>query len=135
MRTVRKKVFETNSSCCHCLTTISKENYDKLKDDNLIIHIPASGEYQISAKFEIMTLDEALNLWNSNVDEYNERYKAIDFHVDSYPDTVSFKKAMEEDILSYDDLFGRFLTRKMLKKFIKKNGQDYDLDLFWWNYD
>ena len=135
MRTVRKKVFETNSSCCHCLTTISKENYDKLKDDNLIIHIPASGEYQISDKFEIITLDEALNLWNSNVDEYNERYKAIDFHVDSYPDTASFKKAMEEDVLSYDDLFGRFLTRKMLKKFIKKNGQDYDLDLFWWNYD
>ena len=77
MNTIRRNTFETNSSACHVLTLIKKEELQKMFENqgDLVIHFPDTGEYQTDDKYEIMTIEEAWELWEKHVDEYNEQYK------------------------------------------------------------
>ncbi len=136
MNTIRYDTFETNSSACHVLTLIKKEELQKMFEDQYdsVIHFPDTGEYQTDNKYEIMSLKEAWKLWESHVDEYNERYKNIDFHVDHYENEYKFKSALDKGELSQDELFGKFMNYSQLMTYIPPS-QDANVDIMWWNYD
>lgn len=38
MRSIRRNVFETNSSSCHCLTVLKPKVYGELKDQKAVVH-------------------------------------------------------------------------------------------------
>ena len=136
MKTIRNKVFETNSSTCHCLTHIKKDELLRLFHDQygLVVHLPDTGEYCTDDKYEIMTIEEAHKFWNDHVDEYNERYKNIDFHVDKYENYWDFREALRKDeIPSQDEIFGKFLTYGQLMSNVEPTG-DAELNVIWDNY-
>lgn len=135
MNTIRRKVFETNSSTCHCLTVIKQDELERLFHDQygLVVHLPDTGEYCTDDKYEIMTIEEACNFWNSHVDEYNERYKNINLHVDKYEYYWDFRKALTKGNLSQDEIFGKFLTYGELMSNVKPTG-DVELNVMWENF-
>ena len=47
MKTVRKGVFETNSSSCHCVTVLSKDELQKFAKNRWhdCIYLPDTGDY------------------------------------------------------------------------------------------
>ena len=136
MNTIRCNTFETNSSACHVLTLIKKEELQKMFENQFdwVIHFPDTGEYCTDDKYEIMTTEEAWKLWESHVDEYNERYKNIDFRVDHYDNQYQWRSALSEGKLSQDELFGKFLNYSQLMAYIPPMG-DGNVDITWWNYD
>lgn len=136
MNTIRCNTFETNSSACHVLTLIKKEELQKMFENqfDLVIHFPDTGEYQTDNKYEIMTIKEAWELWESHVDEYNERYKNINFHVDHYESEYQFKVALNKEELSQDELFGKFMNYSQLMANIPPS-QDAEVNIMWWNYE
>ena len=135
MNTIRRKVFETNSSTCHCLTVIKQDELERLFHDQygLVVHLPDTGEYCTDDKYEIMTIEEACNFWNSHVYEYNERYKNINLHVDRYEYYWDFRKALTKGNLSQDEIFGKFLTYGELMSNVKPTG-DVELNVMWENF-
>lgn len=136
MNTIRCHTFETNSSACHVLTLIKKEELQRMFENqgNLVIHFPDTGEYQTDDKYEIMTIEEAWELWEKHVDEYNEQYKDIDFHVDHYENKHKFKLALDKGELSQDELFGKFMNYSQLMANIPPS-QDANIDIMWWNFE
>ena len=136
MNTIRCHTFETNSSACHVLTLIKKEELQKMFENqgDLVIHFPDTGEYQTDDKYEIMTIEEAWELWEKHVDEYNEQYKDIDFHVDHYENKHKFKLALDKGELSQDELFGKFMNYSQLMANIPPS-QDANIDIMWWNFE
>lgn len=134
-KTIRRKVFETNSSTCHCLTVIKQDELERLFHDQygLVVHLPDTGEYCTDDKYEIMTIEEACNFWNSHVDEYNERYKNINLHVDKYEHYWDFRKDLTKGNLSQDEIFGKFLTYGELMSNVKPTG-DVELNVMWENF-
>ena len=136
MNTIRRNTFETNSSACHVLTLIKKEELQRMFENqcDLVIHFPDTGEYQTSDKYELMTIKEAWELWEKHVDEYNEQYKNIDFHVDHYENEYKFKSALDKGELSQDELFGKFMNYSQLMANIPPS-QDANIDIMWWNFE
>ena len=136
MNTIRCHTFETNSSACHVLTLIKKEELQRMFENQcyLVIHFPDTGEYQTDDKYEIMTIEEAWELWEKHVDEYNEQYKDIDFHVDHYENKHKFKLALDKGELSQDELFGKFMNYSQLMANIPPL-QDANIDIMWWNFE
>ena|SRR5574344_426393 len=136
MNTIRCHTFETNSSACHVLTLIKKEELQRMFENqsDLVIHFPDTGEYQTDDKYEIMTIEEAWELWEKHVDEYNEQYKDIDFHVDHYENKHKFKLALDKGELSQDELFGKFMNYSQLMANIPPL-QDANIDIMWWNFE
>lgn len=136
MNTIRCHTFETNSSACHVLTLIKKEELQRMFENqgDLVIHFPDTGEYQTDDKYEIMTIEEAWKLWEKHVDEYNGQYKDIDFHVDHYENKHKFKLALDKGELSQDELFGKFMNYSQLMANIPPS-QDANIDIMWWNFE
>lgn len=136
MNTIRCHTFETNSSACHVLTLIKKEELQRMFENqgDLVIHFPDTGEYQTDDKYEIMTIEEAWELWEKHVDEYNEQYKDIDFHVDHYENKHKFKLALDKGELSQDELFGKFMNYSQLMANIPPS-QDANINIMWWNFE
>lgn len=136
MNTIRCHTFETNSSACHVLTLIKKEELQRMFENqgDLVIHFPDTGEYQTDDKYEIMTIEEAWELWEKHVDEYNGQYKDIDFHVDHYENKHKFKSALDKGELSQDELFGKFMNYSQLMANIPPS-QDANIDIMWWNFE
>ena len=136
MNTIRCHTFETNSSACHVLTLIKKEELQRMFENqgDLVIHFPDTGEYQTDDKYEIMTIEEAWELWEKHVDEYNEQYKDIDFHVDHYENKHKFKLALDKGELSQDELFGNFMNYSQLMANIHPS-QDANIDIMWWKFE
>lgn len=136
MNTIRCHTFETNSSACHVLTLIKKEELQRLFENqgDLVIHFPDTGEYQTDDKYEIMTIEEAWELWEKHVDEYNGQYKDLDFHVDHYENKYKFKLALDKGELSQDELFGKFMNYSQLMANIPPS-QDANIDIMWWNFE
>ena len=135
MNTIRCHTFETNSSACHVLTLIKKEELQRMFENqgDLVIHFPDTGEYQTDDKYEIMTIEEAWKLWEKHVDEYNGQYKD-DFHVDHYENKYKFKSALDKGELSQDELFGKFMNYSQLMANIPPS-QDANIDIMWWNFE
>lgn len=136
MNTIRCHTFETNSSACHVLTLLKKEELQRMFENqhDLVIHFPDTGEYQTDDKYEIMTIEEAWELWEKHVDEYNEQYKNIDFHVDHYENKHKFKLALDKGELSQDELFGKFMNYSQLMANIPPS-QDANISIMWWNFE
>ena len=136
MNTIRCHTFETNSSACHVLTLIKKEELQRMFENqgDLVIHFPDTGEYQTDDKYEIMTIKEAWELWEKHVDEYNGQYKDLDFHVDHYESEHKFKLALDKGELSQDELFGKFMNYSQLMANIPPS-QDANIDIMWWNFE
>lgn len=136
MKTIRQQTFETNSSSCHCLTVIPKDILEKASHDqyDTIFHFPDTGEYCTDDKYEVMTLEEALNFYNSRVDIYNERYKRIEMHVDKYKHDYQFRDAIEKYEVSRDEIFGLFMTYGQVMAHAEI-AQDMKFDITWWNND
>lgn len=136
MNTIRCHTFETNSSACHVLTLIKKEELQRMFENqhDLVIHFPDTGEYQTDDKYEIMTIEEAWELWEKHVDEYNKQYKNIDFHVDHYENKHKFKLALDKGELSQDELFGKFMNYSQLMANIPPS-QDANISIMWWNFE
>ena len=136
MKTIRVHTFETNSSACHCLTVIPKDVLEKASHDqyDTVFHFPDTGEYNTDDKYEVMTLEDAMALYNSHVDEYNERYAHIGFHVDKYEHEYEFRAAIEKSEISQDELFGLFMTYGQVMAHAEIS-TDMKVDITWWNYD
>ena len=136
MNTIRCNTFETNSSACHVVTLIKKEDLQKMFEDQFdwVIHFPDTGEYQTDDKYEIMSMEDAWKLWESKVDEYNDHYKNIDLHVDHYESQYAFRAALGNNELSQDELFGKFMNYSQLMCYIPPS-RDENVDILWWNYD
>lgn len=109
-KTIRRKVFETNSSTCHCLTVIKQDELERLFHDQygLVVHLPDTGEYCTDDKYEIMTIEEAydkLIKWHADHKDdtsVNDRYwfKTLNEVIDQ----LTFEKFVEKLYDHNDDV-------------------------------
>lgn len=136
MKTIRRNVFETNSSSCHCLTVLKKDDLLKMfhHQSEYVIHIPDTGEYNTDSKFEILAIGDAMKLWNECADKYNETYESWNWHCDKYDSIYKFLGAIESYELSTDAIFGKFMTYKQMMACCEPTS-DMKLDVTWWNND
>ena len=81
---IRKSVFETNSSSCHCLTIGSKESFDKLESydyiyTDLIEYHDDYGEYKTMLNPEYITpIDSIIQEMQEKCKKYNVNDITID---------------------------------------------------------
>ena len=135
-KSLPKEEWKDSVQTTRALTLIKKEELQRMFENqcDLVIHFPDTGEYQTDDKYEIMTIEEAWELWEKHVDEYNEQYKDIDFHVDHYENKYKFKSALDKGALSQDELFGKFMNYSQLMANIPPS-QDANIDIMWWNFE
>ena len=77
---IRRGVFETNSSSCHSITMCMESDYDRWRDEGLLLYMGYGYGYDKNNKPEknhLYTRDEAISFektlkYNDNVDWNNE---------------------------------------------------------------
>jgi len=134
MLNLRESTFETNSSSCHCLTTISKDELLDFSHDqcNKCIYLPDTGEYQTGNKYKIMTIEEAFNQYNHDHLEYNLQLGPTreDLKTKIYEDDEEFENDLEHGWVAED--IGKYMTFADLMSHIIVDN-DCDFDVIWWN--
>src|SRR5574344_343989 len=73
MKTIRNKVFETNSSSTHCITLVDLEDFEKLEECETLINdgalVPAKEVYDDMMK-NLVDMEEQMT------ENYSKTYKA-----------------------------------------------------------
>ena len=137
MKTIRKNVFETNSSSCHCVTIMKTEVYEAIKDQRAVAHhvYDEACEYEdISVKIRPLDLINIKDLHEEFLSEmyecpYLERYKQTtdecweglwDAFMQLIPDLDFFKKLVffTEDKHTFDiiDLYDGTIAKAVTEK-------------------
>ena len=141
MISIRESVFETNSSACHCLTLIPKDQLiDFAKNRHkLCIYLPDTGDYQTGSDYKIMTIGEALHQYNEVHEKQNAHYKEMgwnmqdktyeEFNEDGYD---AFVKDLEKGFLN-DDCGKYMCFAELMQHAIIENAMKFDVE--WWNND
>lgn len=142
MLSIRENVFESNSSSCHCLTTISKDTlkeFEKEKYDKCI-YFPNTEEYCTDDKYEILDRQTAFEKYNTEHEEQNKQNAASEYFSDlkvkTYPHSEKGFEEWEDDLESnrLDDDLGKYLTFKNLLVYIVIES-DLKFSVDWWNND
>lgn len=99
---IRRGVFESNSSSCHSITMCMESDYDRWRDEGLLLYMGWNFDYDKNNKPEknhLYTRDEAISFektlkYNDNVDWNNEnavndiltdsRFLTYDYFWDKY---------------------------------------------------
>ena len=139
MISVRESVFETNSSSCHCLTTIPKEELVDFSKNrhHKCVYLPDTGDYQTGDKYEIISTEEAFKRYNDCHKAQNKIYQEHgwnDMLVVTYPEDEDglelFENDLEEGRLVADS--GKYLSFRELMEYIIIHS-DLQFDVTWWN--
>ena len=109
MESIRRNVFETNSSSTHSLTMCSETEYEKWKKGELLFH-----KYDE----EFVTKEEFLKIYQEIMKKYFEKY----------PDDTEedFKDYMgDNDYLTYDEFWDYFTSdyETFQTSYTTKNGE------------
>ena len=141
MKTVRKCTFETNSSSCHCVTTIPQDELKKFAENRLhyCIYLPDTGDYCNGDKYQIMSLEDARKQYNRDYEELNKKYP--NSYEKLYQDTEDvhkndddwqdfFEDDLENGLLS--STLGMYLSFDMFMSYIVIEN-DLKFDVTWWN--
>lgn len=139
MKIIRKNVFETNSSSCHCLPIIGKDELRHFaqNQNSYCIYLPDTGDYQTGNKYKIMSFDDAFKQYIKDYDRYNnsmlvKRYP--DLAIKNYPDTEEGQEEWEEDLEKnyLAKTLGLYCTFPNFMSYIVVE-QDLKFDVTWWN--
>ena len=148
MISIRPKTFETNSSSCHAMVHLSKDELKMFASNkyDMIIHIPDCEGYReedIGHEYSLLSSEDAMALYNKKVDLIEENHRKF---VEEFPDRVQYsytpyEKFTDEDVffdnvengrLEENDVFGKFMTYGQFMYHLVINS-DMDFDIFWWN--
>lgn len=141
MISIREKVFETNSSACHALTTIPQKELAMFANNqwHKCIYFPDTGEYQTSDHYQIMEIKDAFKQYNSDHEKTNAHYQEkgwLDLIEKTYPDTdkglEDFEEDLDRDTLQDDQ--GKYLSFGNLMKYAVVE-REMKFDILWWNND
>ena len=141
MLSVREKVFETNSSSCHCLTVLTESEIKDLgyNRHSKCIYLPPAETCieSTGAKYEIIDIDEAFTHYNESHKASNKIYEGhgwTDCLAKIYPDTdeghEEFEEDLENDLLKSDS--GRYLSYDNLLTYVVPQGP-MKFDITWWD--
>ena len=139
MKTLRNGVFETNSSSCHCLSLVKKDELRNFASNqsNMCIYLPDTGEYRTGNTYKIMARDVAFEQYNRDYNKYNHSdfvARFPDMALKVYPETDEGQDEWEKD-LDNDCLpraLGLYLSFAHFMEFIIVDS-DLRFDVTWWN--
>lgn len=97
--TIRRGVFETNSSSTHSITILSQEDYDKWRDEDLFYDEDEEKFYTREEVYDLIRNDEYIQK------NFSEQLNDIDW-LDEYwgdnrwefPKSIDFDSNLEEDV-------------------------------------
>lgn len=129
MKTIRNKVFETNSSSTHCITLVDLEDFEKLEECEMLINdgalVPAKEVYDDMMK-NLVDMEEQMT------ENYSKTYKATltyenfikimqsfaysdlsyssreDCREDIDSDIMAVKAGLADDVITYSCLGGDY---------------------------
>ena len=147
MKTVRNGVFETNSSSCHCVTVISKDELQNFAKNRWYdcIYLPDTGDYCTGSEYKIMSKEDARLQYNRDhvlKNEHRSKYGS-DFITPVYQndeytqkDDEYWQDKFEDDLEKayLDDDLGKYLTFEQLMA-MGVIDNDIKFDVSWWNND
>lgn len=146
MKTVRKGVFETNSSSCHCVTVISKDELQNFAKNRWYdcIYLPDTGgctgsEYKIMSKEEArLQYNHDHVLANEHRSKYGSAFITPVYQNDEYiqKDDEYWQDKFEDDLdkgMLENDL-GKYLTFEQLMTMAVIDN-DIKFDISWWDND
>lgn len=144
MKSVRYGTFETNSSSCHCVTVISKQELENFARNRWYdcIYLPDTGDYCTGSEYRIMSKDDARLQYNKD-HSYVDKEGKVAFYEKVYQDTDGVHKNdddwqddFEDDLdrMYLDDDKGRYMTFEQLMACAAIEG-DIKFDISWWNND
>lgn len=95
MRTIRNSVFETNSSSCHVLTVADQYEYDLIKNEQAVIHVPhySSDDSGVYSSV-VLTKDKYLELVKSKFSEFETKREFFE----KAWDLIFTSSVIEEDL-------------------------------------
>lgn len=94
MRTIRSSVFETNSSSTHSLVILSKEDYDKWQNNEVVLNL-YDGEVQpLDPNKKITRNEDGTVLFNET--EYESMYDLMEEQYDEIDDSYAPKEYVDE---------------------------------------
>ena len=149
MKVIRYDTFETNSSSCHSLTHVSKEELKEWSANQALmcIWLPDCEGYHeedIGHTYKIMSIEDAMAQYNKAIDDAEKRseeYKKQfpenakyvgDFPFAKYDDEDKFYDDMEARRLETDSIFGNYMTfGGFMSQAVIEN--DMNFDVTWWN--
>lgn len=147
MKTVRKGVFETNSSSCHCVTVLSKDELQNFAKNRWYdcIYLPDTGDYCTGSEYKIMSKEAARLQYNHDhilANEHSLKHGSAFitpvYQNDEYiqKDDEYWQDKFEDDLekgMLYGDS-GKYLTFEQLMSCAVIEG-DIKFDISWWNDD
>lgn len=141
MISIREKVFESNSSSCHCLTLLQKDELLNFAKNcwTKCIYLPDTGDYQTGNEYRIMVREDAFKQYNEDHIKQNIGYKERGYEslcVKEYEDSEAGFEEWEEDLEegNLDDDLGKYLTFNDLMAYAVIEGP-MKFDVEWWNND
>lgn len=94
MRTIRTSVFETNSSSTHSLVILSKEDYKKWENHEVVLNI-YNGEIQpLDPNKQIIRNEDGTVLFNET--KYNDMYDLMENEYEDIDDSYAPKEYIDE---------------------------------------
>ena len=109
MKTIRRGVFETNSSSTHSITICSKDEYDGWE----------RGEFLISDSDNLLTKEEAIEELKNNK-WFNKNHKDFDWN-----DTMAVNEILEEnDYYTQNEYFNHGDLESFVDTYTTKNGEE-----------
>jgi len=78
MKTIRRSVFETNSSSTHSITIVSKEEYENWEKENLFINTDSWNSFSKNKDKTFVTKEEAIEILTNSRYPPNEDLNTLD---------------------------------------------------------
>lgn len=115
---LRTNTFETNSSSCHSLSVLNKDQINQLKSLDYVIWFndPKNKEND----YKIMSFEDAYAKYCVDVKKYNESLDEdrLSFKELEYDNFSSFKDDIIDGINPHSDVTGLYLTFPQLMTFV-----------------
>lgn len=142
MKTIRENTFETNSSSCHAIVLLNKEQLKDFRNNHKVIWIPDTGDYCTSENvYEIMEEENAFTKYQNQVSEWNNYCKDNNREYLCEPEYENTEKGFDnwcEDLENgclqvLNDKTGYYLNFDNFIKLINFDKDNYTFDITWWN--
>lgn len=159
MLTIRNNTFETNSSSCHSITTMSKVElmHFRANSNDLVIWFPDCEGYSddaIGHEYKVMTFEEARLQYNESIEQYKIKWEKhqeewerqdpinrkgkLHCYCENYEtlDEDEFYNALNDSTLVHDNITGlymQYFDYIMQLDPEKCDGNNFVFDVRWWN--
>ena len=124
MELIRNNIFETNSSSTHCIVLVSKDEYEKFKNNELYLDLDKDTLVDPKTKErtekEVVFINTKLNFdWNKKTVAYKDQIVPYDNY--------------REVLLTDDNLAS--ITEDDIKQYHEDNGCDSDIPISFSDFD